>query len=896
MPLTVTVVWTGYAEIMVKLWNNDTDSFELLVDDVSLVDASNQQVLAKLYTFEDDTVGAAPSGVAAFNGTFDSMTVVNVPQADYTSTWAGNTWGGAGSYFTPRVNHVQMQIDSMAVASDGTVYTNSAWDESHKLLGIYRDGLDHGQLLQATNQYSWVHPDGGAIAVNSTHVFVSVRHGSFRRYLRSNRTPAGADVTVCTQKLTGLAASATEVFVSDPQNQKIKVYDAATLAYLREFAVSTPANLALDAAGGLWVLQRGAVTNEVRCYNATTGTATGQVITFPATVYPTALAYNPTANRVMVADGGIDSRIRYYNPTWLSGTPTSMTATFGAANGIYGGTRGAYAPLKFVNLTGVGVDSSGHVYVASSSLNESGVSIESYTSSGTRRWDLQNHCFVATADLDPGSENDLYTSMHRMRLDYTKGYDAFWKPGAYTFDPIRFPHDARAHLDHNFIGVIAVRRIQGKKFVYLTNMYADWLAVYRFDSTAHGEIAVPCGLWANKNLGAWPSTQPASGEWIWSDLDGDAVPEAGEYSTPGTGANAPHDTWGWMVDANGDVWQCSETAGIRRFAMTGLVNNTPHYSHTSRTTYAMPAPFTQLRRVEYDAANDALYLCGYTADYTFDKDPNTAGVQEEWGKTAGRVLARYSNWLAGNRTAAWTVENLVFKINNAEQHKNVVIAAIAIAGDYVFTQWGRFDAEVNDQRTDVYRASDGAFVKTFTPGPTASLDQAQIDMPYGMRAARRANGEYVVMVEDDWFGKILIYRWTPEVTVDNASSTEVTLTGDWTASTHSPGFHGANYLHDGNTNKGAKSVRFTPYLNPGTYTVQLRWAADPNRSSNVPVTIIHASGTAHTSVDQRTHGGAWNSVGGFRFDVGTGGHVTISTGGTTGHVIADAVRFVRIGD
>lgn len=750
--------WAGYAEIMVKLWNNDDDAFEVLVDDVSLTDSTGAQMLSKPYTFETDTIGTAPSGVSVTSGSFASMTVVAVEQPDYVATWAGNTFGGAGSYFVPRYNHVQMKVDSMAVASDGTVYTNTDWDESHKLLGIYRDGEDLGQLLESSGQYSWLHPDGGAVAVNATHVFVSVRDGCFRRYLRSTKLPAGADVAVGSQRVTGLAASATEVFVSDPANQKIKVHDAGTLAYLREFSVSNPSRLALDSTGGLWVLQQ-TTPPELRRYEAATGAHTGQVITFPATTVPVAVAWNPNGGRLFVADAGPESRVRVYNPNWITGTPTAMSATFGNINGLLGGTRGAYGPLKFADITGVGIDGAGNVCVGTSSLGGSGVSLQSHTSSGAVRWQLHNLCFVASADMDPGSENDLYTLMHRLRVDYTQGHESFWTPGAFTFDPARFPHDPREHLDSAYAGVIAVRRIGGQKFVYATNMYADWLAVYRFSPGTVGEIAIPCGLWTRKNLGAWPANQPATGEWIWSDADGDATPDAAEYAS--TGANAPGDTWGWAVDAGGDVWQCSKTGGIRRFRMTGLVNGSPRYDHAvgNLDTFAMPAPFNQLRRVEYDAATDTLYLAGYTAAYPNDgfDDP---GVQEIWGKCAGRVLARYSGWLAGNRTADWVVDDLVFRPSKIE-HKDVFIAGMAIAGDYVFLQWSKFDAVLNDHRTDVYRASDGAFVKTLRPGPTASLDDAQIDLPYGLRAARRANGEYVIMVEDDWFGKILVYRWTP---------------------------------------------------------------------------------------------------------------------------------------
>ena len=48
-------------------------------------------------------------------------------------------------------------------------------------------------------------------------------------------------------------------------------------------------------------------------------------------------------------------------------------------------------------------------------------------------------------------------------------------------------------------------------------------------------------------------------------------------------------------------------------------------------------------------------------------------------------------------------------------------------------------------------------------------------------------------------------------------------------------------------------------------------------------------------VDESTNGGQWNLIGTYDFTAGTGS-VTIRTDGTTLHVAADAVRFLRIGD
>jgi hypothetical protein len=38
-----------------------------------------------------------------------------------------------------------------------------------------------------------------------------------------------------------------------------------------------------------------------------------------------------------------------------------------------------------------------------------------------------------------------------------------------------------------------------------------------------------------------------------------------------------------------------------------------------------------------------------------------------------------------------------------------------------------------------------------------------VDIPYGYHARKRANGEYLIFVEDDWKSKVLMYRWDPEV-------------------------------------------------------------------------------------------------------------------------------------
>jgi polysaccharide biosynthesis protein PslG len=122
----------------------------------------------------------------------------------------------------------------------------------------------------------------------------------------------------------------------------------------------------------------------------------------------------------------------------------------------------------------------------------------------------------------------------------------------------------------------------------------------------------------------------------------------------------------------------------------------------------------------------------------------------------------------------------------------------------------------------------------------------------------------------------------------------VTVNGSWSASTGTPGYQGSDYLHDGNTGKGTKSVVFTPTVpETGTYEVFLRWTSHSNRANAVPVTITHAGGSTNLQVDQTNNGAAWVSAGSYAFNAGTSGSVTISNTGTSGYVVADAIRLLK---
>ena len=111
-------------------------------------------------------------------------------------------------------------------------------------------------------------------------------------------------------------------------------------------------------------------------------------------------------------------------------------------------------------------------------------------------------------------------------------------------------------------------------------------------------------------------------------------------------------------------------------------------------------------------------------------------------------------------------------------------------------------------------------------------------------------------------------------------------------------FVGVGYRHDENKNRGKQSAEFVPDLpGVGKYEVRLAYTANPNRATNVPVTVAHVDGTTAVKVNQRKKppiDGLWVSLGTFKFARGKGGSVRIDNTDTDGFVVIDAVQWLRV--
>ena len=137
-----------------------------------------------------------------------------------------------------------------------------------------------------------------------------------------------------------------------------------------------------------------------------------------------------------------------------------------------------------------------------------------------------------------------------------------------------------------------------------------------------------------------------------------------------------------------------------------------------------------------------MYVTGYTADYVYDTNDWTC---------LGRVFARYDHWSTGNRKATY-----VAKLPYDKDLKSTITpVSFDIAGDYLFAVNG-VDAAVT-----VFNLKNGRLVGEMKPDSTVGNVSGWVDMTDAITAYRRANGEYVVLVEEDARGKNIVYRWTP---------------------------------------------------------------------------------------------------------------------------------------
>jgi hypothetical protein len=131
---------------------------------------------------------------------------------------------------------------------------------------------------------------------------------------------------------------------------------------------------------------------------------------------------------------------------------------------------------------------------------------------------------------------------------------------------------------------------------------------------------------------------------------------------------------------------------------------------------------------------------------------------------------------------------------------------------------------------------------------------------------------------------------TPDIIVDNKDTASTARTGTWTSS-GSAGYYGTDSLwsRDGATFTWNATVPKT-----GRYQVSMWWTAWPSRSTQIPVNLIYAGGSARIYVNQQLNGGTWNSLGTYTFNAGTKYPIGITAQPYPTSTCADAIKLTYV--
>ncbi|MBD1887260.1 hypothetical protein [Microcoleus vaginatus] len=92
------------------------------------------------------------------------------------------------------------------------------------------------------------------------------------------------------------------------------------------------------------------------------------------------------------------------------------------------------------------------------------------------QWRLLGLQFVNNADADPRTDGvDVFTKQEHFVRDYSKSIGQEWSYKGYTVDKFRYPDELRLPETLHGATWVFLRRIQGKRFLYLTGMFVDYI-------------------------------------------------------------------------------------------------------------------------------------------------------------------------------------------------------------------------------------------------------------------------------------------------------------------------------------------------------------------------------------------------------------------------------------
>lgn len=621
------------------------------------------------------------------------------PPGQVRTSWVGNSLPGNGGE-NGFGYWVQNAADEIEVAPDGTIVTASIWDEAGRCTGLYKDGSVNRTLLkheQATREGWGWNTESRAVAVRDQSIFLATAPGLLVQF---GWQPGDID-------------SAT--FIRD---QEISKEAIGLTASKTKLAVAYQDRIDIHLAKDLKKLSSLEIKDVEDVAYSQSGflyvLAANRILTIrsessvditpPGLGNPVAIAFTHADDRLVVCDDGPDQQVKFYR---LKDGRFVSDGAFGAKGGIRADLHGLQAPDKFCGLRGANVDQAGNLHVACGfSGNPSGTLVlRTFDRGGKLLHELANHAFVDTFGFDPDSDGTkIYSRTAIFDYDPSANRNGAWNHYATTWDHVMHPDDARK--DATFTAML--RRLRGKRLLV-------------------GPISQHSG---------------SLSFWTFPDDETHIAKYAGSLDAEGQ-------TWAWNIDSSGHIWHGdAPEQTIRRYKFKGWSKNqTPEFDKKDVDVWKWPEGFREISRVQYVEDKDTLVISGYLA----------TDSEDAWG-LAGKTLRCYSGWLANKRQLQWSIPMPVNKDADGPG-KDLSPKSISVAGDFVFV--GMVKPDNGLQHVHIFAIADGRYIGSLTPGDEVGKQAGWLDMPMAIQAMQRKNGSYLVLVEDDFRGKNLVYHWDP---------------------------------------------------------------------------------------------------------------------------------------
>ena len=770
------------------------------INDYIRLQRSGDQIVAS-YSTDGITwsYGADISFVGGSNTVYAGLAVASRASTVCTATFANvafsnplsnNTTSEIGNSYVGGENHVPLFAAAAFVdPTSGQLYLTGS-DEDKGLAYINSDGSF--DVFGDKSHYE----AGEAIGEDSNYIY-DAQAGSYttgtdgvQRYdhygISIGNAVLGSDA------VTGIAVGGGKLYIAT--DGLIYVYNTSNFAFSGTcFEVPRAGQMAVDPTGNLWIIQKATtgVAAQVSHYSPT-GTLLGGTITFPSstfadTVVPVGIAVDQrtgaTNGQVYITDTGQLQQIDIFN------ADGSFSHTFGDVYGIYGGAvPGAAGPTKFNFPVGVGLDSSGDIYVVNAGAPEqwggsaTGTDdiIEKYNSAGTQLWEKYSAEVYDTMAADPANPTNVYDRFSSFTLNTPTGTNPVTSPaGTFTgtlVNPFTHPDDPRlvgtAPVSAPLAGQPAlsgesprvgsqIEEINGVKFLFDSDQHNSAINVYRFLPGTN--TTVFCDSFQTETNRYYTDRS-----CIWVDANGDGTRQASEETFT---TDAPKYATNEFVDANGNIWVGDDDTGhnilfIREFKLNATTPILPdgalNYSTTNVVQYNLPSMLTTIGRFTYDAASDSMYIAGFTT--ASPKPANDTNV------SSGTQMLKFAGWVAGNNgtnaTPSWTT-NIAY--DALDYHNNA--HSFYVTGGYVFVQRGW-----EDDGLDIYDATTGNLVTTlYANANTGAGNGAETDFQNSVTAVQMPNGQYFIYAEDDLEARVLVFVWSPgesvkSFTVDNGAA------------------------------------------------------------------------------------------------------------------------------